>query len=213
MTDAERLARLSDHDCYLNSFAFRSFRDVADAVISPREWRIARSCRCSSFGPASRRACGAAQALEWADVDLQKNQLCVPRSEWKGQVGTTKGGQLRYVNMTTRLASALRNHRHLISPRVVCRADGRPVTQKIVQDHVRRAARLAKVTNEGVQVLRHTFCSHLAMKGAPAKAIQELAGHRDLSTTQRYLHLSPAARESAIRLLDQPCGANLATTG
>src|SRR5436190_20439429 len=31
---------------------------------------------------------------------------------------------------------------------------------------------------------------------------QELAGHRDLSTTQRYMHVSPAAVENAIRLLD-----------
>jgi len=30
----------------------------------------------------------------------------------------------------------------------------------------------------GVHILRHTFCSHLAMKGAPARAIQELAGTR-----------------------------------
>src|SRR5258708_38602629 len=36
----------------------------------------------------------------------------------------------------------------------------------------------------GVLVLRHTFCSHLAMKGAPARAIQELAGHADLWTTE-----------------------------
>ena len=51
-------------------------------------------------------------------------------------------------------------------------------------------------------ILRHTFCSHLAMKGAPARAIQELAGHADLPTTQRYMHLSPAATKDAIRLLD-----------
>ncbi len=42
------------------------------------------------------------------------------------------------------------------------------------------------------------------MRGAPARAIQELAGHQNLSTTQRYMHLSPAAIEGAIRLLDLP---------
>src|SRR5437868_15472457 len=59
--------------------------------------------------------------------------------------------------------------------------------------------------------LRHTFCSHLAMRGAPAKAIQELAGHADLSTTMRYMHLSPASLNQAIRLLEQAVAADSRT--
>ena len=47
------------------------------------------------------------------------------------------------------------------------------------------------------------------MQGAPARAIQELAGHQDLTTTQRYMHLSPAAIEGAIRLLDHRRGGGI----
>jgi site-specific recombinase XerD len=114
-----------------------------------------------------------------------------------------KGGKLRYVQLTEALAGALRAGRHLRGPRVVCNQDGSPLTQKQVQGLVARVSRRAKV-RPGVHILRHTFCSHLAMRGAPARAIQELAGHTDLTTTQRYMHLSPAALDSAIRLLDSP---------
>ena len=143
-------------------------------------------------------------ALERSDVDLQKRQLCVQRSDWKGQVTAPKGGRLRYVPLTVRLAAALRKYRHMRSSRVLHQDDaGRsPLTQKIAQDWVKRAARRAKV-RDGVHVLRHTFCSHLAMRGAPARAIQELAGHQDLGTTLRYMHLSPSAIDSAIRPLDR----------
>jgi site-specific recombinase XerD len=84
---------------------------------------------------------------------------------------------------------------------VLCDDEGKPLTQKIVQIIMRRVARRVNV-KAGVHILRHTFCSHLAMRGAPARAIQELAGHEELATTQRYMHLSPAAIEGAIRLLD-----------
>jgi site-specific recombinase XerD len=53
-----------------------------------------------------------------------------------------------------------------------------------------------------VHPLRHTFCSHLAMQGAAPRAVQELAGHRHINTTMRYMHLSPRAMDSAIKLLD-----------
>ena len=42
------------------------------------------------------------------------------------------------------------------------------------------------------------------MRGVPARTIQELAGHMDLSTTQRYMHLSPAAVVEGIRMLEEP---------
>ena len=94
-------------------------------------------------------------------------------------------------------------HRHLRGSRVVCASGGSPLTKRVVQRLVAKASRRANLQKTGVHILRHTFCSYLAMKGAPAKAIQELAGHRDLKETQRYMHLSPAAIEGAIRLLDQ----------
>src|SRR5262249_8636347 len=85
----------------------------------------------------------------------------------------------------------------------LCADDGRPLTRRVAWGFVRRAVVRASLPT-GVHILRHTFCSHLAMLGAPGKAIQELAGHQELGTTSRYMHLSPQARESAIRLLEQP---------
>ena len=105
--------------------------------------------------------------------------------------------------MTERLAAALRGHPHLRSRRVLCTHEGESLTPKMVTDHVRRAARRARLADAGVHILRHTFCSHLAMRGASVLDIKELAGHQDIRTTQRYMHLSPAAREAAIRLLDR----------
>ena len=160
--------------------------------------------------------CGEMLALEWPDVNLKTRQLCVRRSDWEGHITVPKGGRQRYVPLTIRLATALRAYRHLSSPRVLCQQDGSPLTRKTVQSWMRRVTRRAGITNNGVHVLKHTFCSHLAMRGAPARAIQELAGHQDLSMTQRYMHLSPAAIEGAIRLLDRgrsdPVGGDIAET-
>jgi hypothetical protein len=87
-------------------------------------------------------------------------------------------------------------YRHLKSKRVLCLGDGSPLTQDVVGEYVRKAGRKANLPASGAHRLRHTFCSHLAMRGAPARAIQELAGHQDLMTTQRYMHLSPSAVET-----------------
>src|SRR6266511_2276366 len=83
--------------------------------------------------------CGEMIALEWRDVDLDKRQICVQRSDWNGQVTTPKGGRLRYVPLTIRLAAAFRDHRHLRSPNVLCQDDGQPLT---ADGAVPRAARI-----------------------------------------------------------------------
>jgi integrase len=141
-------------------------------------------------------------ALEWGDIDLHARRMVVQRADWLGQVNTPKGGRCRRLPLTQRLTSALKAGRHLRSNRVLSLENGSPFTRDRVIKAIRASERVAGVPHSGVHILRHTFCSHLAMRGAPAKAIQELAGHASLATTQRYMHLSPGATEDAIRLLD-----------
>ncbi len=160
-------------------------------------------------GDAGLRA-GEMRALEWSDLDFVKRQIRVERSEWQGEVTSTKGNRVRYVPMTTRLSKALQRHRHLRGSRVLCDASGKPISANGLSYLLERATRKSglatgrKPKKAGPHKLRHTFCSHLAMRGAPARAVQELAGHRDLSTTQRYMHLSPLAIEQAIQMLELP---------
>jgi integrase len=146
-------------------------------------------------------------ALRWTDIDFERGHIKVKRSIWDGHETSPKGNRARVIPMTRTLAACLKTHRHLRSARVLCQDDGTELTNKLVRTFMERAQRQANLDVTGaVHRLRHTFCSMLAMKGAPAKAIQELAGHADLSTTMRYMHLSPATRDRAIDLLDEALG-------
>ena len=150
---------------------------------------------------------GAVTSLAAAIGELlyRRGQLSVARSDWCGKVGSPKGGKTRRIPMTKRLADALSAIRHLRGPRVLYQREGERVTETTLRSWMERAERAAGLPVTGhIHRLRHTFCSHLAMRGAPAKAIQELAGHADLSTTMRYMHLSPASLNQAIHLLEQP---------
>lgn len=145
-------------------------------------------------------------ALRWIDVDLPRARITVCRNDWCG-VLDTQGGRAGIVELCQRLADALAAHQarsRLLSPDgwVLCRDDGRPLTARIVRRLLDASERAANLPHKGIQCLRHTFGAHLAMRGASPKAIQELMRHADLPMTARYTHLSPAARESAVRLLD-----------
>ncbi len=49
---------------------------------------------------------------------------------------------------------------------------------------------------------RHTFASRLVKKGVHIRAVQELLGHSNITTTERYSHLSSTHLEKVIKLLE-----------
>jgi len=150
---------------------------------------------------------GELAALEWSDVNLVHAVLTVNRTVYKGQVTPPKGGRSRKLSMTKRLVAALKAIRPEGKPsgRVLLRQGGSTHTETSINEAMPRITKAAGLkVRRGVHILRHTFCSHLAMRGAAAIQIMELAGHTDLKTTQRYMHLSPKMKDSAIRLLEQP---------
>lgn len=77
-------------------------------------------------------------------------------------------------------------------------------TTRELREPLRRICRWAGLRMVAWHVLRHTFCSHLAMRGGAPAAIQALAGHESVSTTQRYVHLAPIALKETVKLLEQP---------
>lgn len=151
-------------------------------------------------------------ALKWQDVDLVAGQLVVRRTLWRDQEGPPKGGRNRTVPLSDEALAVLKAHRHLRGPYVFCDEAGNRLTHSIVKDVVPKTcakAGLAKrITSHG---LRHTFASHLVMRGVSLKAVQELLGHESIEMTLRYSHLAPGVKRDAVRLLDTPVPASRAS--
>jgi site-specific recombinase XerD len=97
----------------------------------------------------------------------------------------------------------LKKQRHLRGELVFCDEDGRMLKKGACKHPLWRTCKKAGLRRIGWHTLRHTFASHLVMKGVPLKAVQELLGHATIEMKMRYPHLSPYVAKEAVSLLDE----------
>lgn len=183
-------------------FDFLSFEEAERLMPCARpEWR---SMLTLALNTGLRQ--GEILALRWDCVDLVAGRLMVKRNVWKGIEGTPKGGKAREIPLNASATAALQKARHLRGPYVFCNEAGQRFTPDECKHPLARACRRAGLRAIGWHVLRHTFASHLVMRGVPLKAVQELMGHAAIEMTMRYAHLSPDVRKDAVAALDRGRG-------
>lgn len=110
-----------------------------------------------------------------------------------------KGSKERIVPLGRHALEATVDYLHYARPRLACNpkeralflnSRGKRLTRqgfwKILNKWARKAGLKKKVSPH---ILRHSFATHLLRRGADLRAVQEMLGHADISTTQIYTHL------------------------
>lgn len=148
------------------------------------------------------------------DILGTENKLLIRRS---------KGNTDRVVPLPTSMYEELRRywafHKHplLIFPNVgrgdndpkalaarMRQATG-PMPHSSLQRLLVLARRQLNIPAASPHSLRHSFATHLLEAGAHLHTIQKLLGHKQITTTMVYLHLTHQSSQEALRLMDQLC--------
>lgn len=103
------------------------------------------------------------------------------------------------------LFQAVQNERNANSDDFVFEGRGRERLSsrgaQMIIDRLRKAAKIEKKITP--HSLRHTFASTLAAKGASLAALKEILGHKKITTTERYLHVTPDHLRETLTLLNK----------
>jgi integrase/recombinase XerD len=117
---------------------------------------------------------------------------------------TGKGGHERSIPLNPAVAAALQAYRQVrgdVQPRGAFfrSRTGRAMSRGAIYERVRTHARRARIAKQvSPHTLRHTFATHLLRKGEDLVAIRDLLGHRLISSTQVYVHVTAEDLRSAI---------------
>jgi len=135
--------------------------------------------------------------LKLVDIDVGTKQLKVLR----------KGRKEQYVPLNSEAVKVLEVY---LSQREQCQTDrcfvdlkGNSLSRVSIYNIIRRYFNLADIKKDkkGPHVLRHTFCTRLHRKGVDPFIIKELAGHKNLSTTMRYVSIEDKQHAHAVEKL------------
>jgi site-specific recombinase XerD len=170
----------------------RQPQTLPDILSRDEVWRLIRACphpwhRLLLATPyAGGLRVSEVVALKVADLDADR--LTIPISQGKG-------GKDRYVPLSARLLQDWGAYWRIRPPHVwhfANRQGTRPIDITVAQKLYTMAKLRAGITQQGgIHALRHAFATHLLEAGRNLPTVQALLGHRHLSTTARYLHVTP----------------------
>lgn len=145
---------------------------------------------------------GELKGLQWPSIDWQTRILTVrhSKSDYADALGSPKSNRERYIPMHDDLVELL-SKRKVQTGYVFLNERGQPFDHPKLKLRLANACKRAGLRSVGWHTLRHTFASHLVMRGVPLSAVQALLGHSTITMTMRYAHLAPSTLRASIGLL------------